>query len=184
VSKLLNKGITLKFYELVLIEYCDDKGEFSITEQRTNTYFKMISGKVYVKNRKVKYMNQTTKDGWEIHPLEFQDWWVDIIVDGNLEMITFLHFHDEKESTMWSKENGIVEFSYLCPPPGLDFAIIQRLTQQSIQSSSNLLTLKELVVLTYRDNFGKSAIDELEYTFDSQMMKAAYTPYVWWVPMD
>ena len=177
VSTILKKGIVIKFSEL---------NPDNCTGIPTNTYFRQTSGKVYVKNRNVKLVKPTTKDGWEIDPLEFEDWWVDIIVDGNLEHISYLHYFDGKEHILWSRKNRINLFGYLSPPPGVEKCTLLQLSQPMsclIPHSQNNFTLKEMAVIAFRDHFGKCEIDKLNYMFDSQMIKATYRPYVWWVPL-
>lgn len=165
VSQLLSKGLVVKLVE----QY----GENSIQ----HTMFKKIKGKIYVKGRKCCLKGKTTYDGWEINPLEFQDWWVDIIVDGMLVQILinrYMSIPKSEEEVVWTANSGYVlkTKAFHIPPSTLN-KFDDKITQA--------LTLKDLAILSLRHEHGYDALQELFYCFDNAMINTARSPLVWWI---
>ncbi len=165
VAVLLSKGLIV-----ILVE------QYSENNYR-ETMFKQIKGKVYVKGRKCCPKPETTYDGWELNPLEFQDWWADIIVDGMLVHISINRYKSIStydDQVVWTARTGFVSKSrvYHNAPLTLD-KFESKLPQ--------LLTLKELAILTLRHEHGCESLKDLFHCFDKTTLNTLRTPLVWWI---
>jgi hypothetical protein len=138
----------------------------------------MRQGVVFAKNRKCSLRPLTDEDGWEIYPLEFQDWWGDIIVDQMLTHISIIRYKNvlEDENVIWNNVDGFSVHLYYIPP----YTLTQRRKQTTV---CKLQTLKELAVLTLINKNGFEVIQELEYTLDKETIKTARKPIEWWVSL-
>lgn len=166
VSHLLSKGLVV-----TLVEQHD--------ENIQHTMFRQVKGKIYVKGRKCFPKPKTTYDGWELNPLEFQDWWVDIIVDGMLVQILinrYISVPTNEEEIVWTVKSGCHSTTEVLhiPPSTLN---------KCNNKLANLqpLTLKELAILSLRNEHGYDSLKYLFDCFDKQMINAASSPLVWWI---
>lgn len=164
VSHLLKKGFIVKL--------CEQDG---VAQHKT--FFKMRQGVVFAKNRKCSFRQHIDEDGWEIYPLEFQDWWGDIIVDQMLTQVSIIRYKNvlEDENIIWSNVDGFSVLLYYIPP--------YTLMRYRNQTTCKFQTLKELAVLTFINNNGYQAIQDLEYILDKETTKTARKSIEWWVSL-
>lgn len=160
VDYLFDKGVVLKFYE----------------KNGKNTMFKKKGGVVFVKGRNIRPTPRVDNDGWEVKPLDFQDWWVDILVDGLCTYITIVRQLAQDEVLVWLPKTGYFNWkAHLLPPPTITYCNNNG-DEKSSQCSLRIIALK-----TVEEQFGhKHVEDVLSHTFDKEMTKAFNRPCVWW----
>lgn len=161
VSCLLSKGFIVKLQE---------DFERGI---RQETMFRKRNGSVFAKGRTCLPKPIVDDDGWEIEPLQFQDWWVDIIVDGFLTKISVIRY-DTDEYEVWCAVKGFAFNTYYQPPSSLTSCKVRPKQEFS---------LKELAILTLRDAVGFKGIVALEYMLDKETVKTAKASVEWWISL-
>jgi hypothetical protein len=161
VEHLFNKGVTLKFHEK-----CDK-----------STMFKKRRGNVFVKGRDIRPKQAVDSDGWELKPLEFQDWWVDILVDGLCTYISIVREHTNDEVLVWrSSSKFFNNRAHLLPPPTLTYCVRSGYNERLSQKTLKIMALKVL-----EEEVGHNIVEDiLLHTFDTEMTKAFKNPCAWW----
>jgi len=158
VECLLSKGFVVKLHE-----ESEHKGV-------CNTFFKKRGNRVFAKGRNCIPKPEINDDGWELEPLEFQDWWVDIIVDGLMTEISVCRY-DVEEHVVWETHEGFRKQTYLIPPSSLT-----RCKERQVN-----LSLKELAILSLMDTVGLNGLREIEFMLDNETLKTAKSSVEWWV---
>lgn len=159
VDDLLSKGFVVSLHE-------------TFTDRVQQTLFRKRCGHVFAKNRKCFPKPVVDGDGWEVNPLEFQDWWVDIIVDDYLTNVSVIRYHvDEQE--VWNVERGFKRTMYHIPPLSISLC----------KATPKPLSLKELSVLALRDIVGFNSLTTIEYMLDKTTTKTAKSSLEWWVSL-
>jgi hypothetical protein len=158
VECLLSKGFVVK-----LQEESEQIGVLS-------TFFKKGRDRVFAKGRKCIPKPEVNNDGWEVEPLEFQDWWVDIIVDGLMTKISVCRY-DAEEHVVWDTHEGFRKQKHLIPPSS-----ITRCKERQTN-----LSLKELAIISLRDTVGLNGISDIEFMLDTETLKTAKSSVEWWV---
>lgn len=163
VHTLLFKGFVVKLHE----EF-DDK-TIKIT------MFKKKNNRVFAKERTCLPKPAVDAEGWEIEPLEFQDWWVDIIVDGFLKQVSVVRYENE-EHIVWNAIEGFSQTTYYIPPSSLVKCKVKDCVNKQ-------LSLKQITILTLRDDVGFNALSCLNYMLDAETQRTAKSSVEWWVSM-
>ena len=161
VSYLMSKGLIVKLNEVF-----DDEHNGQRVQE---TMFKQKNGLVFAKGRNCIPKPEQDTEGWELHPLEFEDWWVDIIVDGFLSKITIIRYGNQ-EHCVWSVAQGFAKSGCFIPPSTIKIGSRQQ----------GAVSLKELSILALRDLHGFAVVEELEYALDKETLQAAKASMVWW----
>lgn len=164
VSDLLSKGFIVKL--------CEELENKRVQE----TLFKKKHGYVYAKGRNCRLKPIINNDGWEKDPLEFDDWWIDIIVDGLLKEVSVLRY-DHDEHIIWNNIDGFIKKAHKIPPSTLI------INCNADTRNDKQLTLKELSVLALRNSMGFQSILDIEYMLDTHTIKTAKSSVVWWVSL-
>ncbi len=162
VSNLLFKGFVVKMHEKDGVE-CHE------------TFFKRKRGVVYAKNRQCSLRPLVDEEGWEMYPLEYQDWWADIIVDHMLTCVSVFRYRnlEAHEIVIWDNVHGLSNDLYYIPPATI--------MQSKDTSNTTQPTLKELALLSLINTYGFHVLQELEYTLDKETIKTAKKSVEWWV---
>jgi hypothetical protein len=165
VSQLLSLGFIVK-----LTEHDENK-------VMQETMFKRRQGQVFAKGRKIIPQPCVDEYGWELRPLSFEDWWVDIIVDGLLTQVSVIRYSwqpAEENIVVWDVDKSfLMKKPYHTPPSNIT----------SCKKRPKAATLKELAVLCAIDNLGTQILTDIQHTLDNQTLKTAKASIEWWVTL-
>lgn len=164
IENLLDKGVILKFQE----------------EQGKITFFKKRKGAVFVKGRDIKPKPKIDCDGWEIKPLEFQDWWVDILIDGLCIYVFIVREHSADEVIVWDSQASYFNSrAHLLPPPS-----IMSCSHHANKDVYHNISLQIMALKVTEEEYGhKHVQDTIYHLFDKDMIIAFNEPRVWWIAL-